>query len=245
MGRPKKLPVLQEEDPSAVEPKPKKARVPRSMEFLLRQQAKRTEAIQAVNGSHNHVSALSLAIRHFPGGRWRFIEFVKLAYLNGDPAATAFWTIWSELRPRDQPRISLDDIVVRAGIKVSQLLAGVVGHGVEAMSDTANLIAASFHPSVMEAMAKSALKLESEIGQKDRELFLQARGSLPVPKGTSIHLHANASANAAAAAATAADPSVPKFAEDLEALTLPKTTVRRQLAESQVTVEGSVVSSQS
>lgn len=176
------------------------------------------------------INALAFTIRYLPGGRNRFLEFVKLAAQNGDPIADAFLKVFCELVPTEQKSVAFDDICAGAGIKPSALLASVVGHGVEAMKDMGNLVAAAFHPEVISAMGRSALRLDSETGSKDRQQFLQGQGFLPTPKGASIHLHANASANSQAAAASSAEPSVPKFAADIASLADSRAQVQRQIA---------------
>lgn len=177
------------------------------------------------------VNALSFTTRYLPGGRTTFLEFVKLAAINGDESALAWWTVYADLPPAARKKANFDDVCTASGIKPSALMAAVVGHGMEAMTDMGNLVASVFHPKVMQAMGESAIRKDSEIGAEDRKNFLQGRGFLPTPKGASIHLHANASANAQAASAASADPSVPKFAADLAALAAPKAQVQRQLAE--------------
>ncbi len=165
------------------------------------------------------VNALSFMIRLLPGGRERFLEFVKLAALNGDVVADAFWTVYADLAPSNRNRVSFDDICAAAGIKPSALLAGVVGHGVESQTDMATLIAASLHPEMIAKAGESGLRISgrhAEIAAEDRKQFLQAKGFFPVAKGASIHLHANASATAAAASKS--EPSVPAFADDLSFL---------------------------
>lgn len=167
------------------------------------------------------INALTFAIRYLPGGRKRFLEFVKLAALNGDPTAEVWWKVFADLTPKQRRACNFDDVASAAGVKPSALLAAIVGHGMEAATDVGNLIAAALHPSVVAAAGKSALRIEGEhasIAAEDRKQLLQARGMLPVPKGTSIHLHANASANAQAASASAAEPSVPKFSDDMDAI---------------------------
>ena len=179
------------------------------------------------------INALSFAIRYLPGGRQRFLEFVKLAALNGDPAAELWWRIFADLPQRERVRVNYDDVCKAAGIKPSALIAGIVGHGMEAATDMGNLVAAALHPEVIAAAGKSALRISgphADIAAEDRKQLLQARGFLPVPKGASIHLHANASANAQAAAAASTDPSVPKFSQDIAALAAPRGAVQKQIA---------------
>lgn len=180
------------------------------------------------------INALAFTTRYFPGGRGRFLEYVKLAALNGDPSADAWWAVFKDLTKTQRDRCSFDDVCVACGVKPSQLMAGVVGHAMEAMKDTADLVAATFHPAVVEAMGKSALRIagpNAEIAAEDRRLFLQGKGFLPIPKGNQIHLHASASAQAASIAAT--DPSVPKFSEDIASLSAPRAEVQRRLAETE------------
>lgn len=177
------------------------------------------------------INPLEFTIRYLPGGKTMFLQYVKLAFQNGDPVATAWWRVFCELHPSEQKHVNYGDICAGAGVKVSALLAAVVGHAVEASKDAGNLIAAAFHPAVIAAMGKSGLRLDSETGAEDRKLFLQGQQFLPVPKGASIHLHANASANSQAAAASSAEPSVPKFAADIASLAQSQSNVQRQLAD--------------
>lgn len=128
------------------------------------------------------INALSFTIRYLPGGRTKFLEFVKLAAQNGDPVAMAWWMVYADLTPTLRKRANFDDVCGAAGVKPSALMAAVVGHGMEAMTDMGNLVAAAFHPEVIAAMGKSALRVDSDQGAEDRRLFLQGRGFLPTPK---------------------------------------------------------------
>ena len=187
------------------------------------------------------INALSFTMRYLPGGHDRFLEFVKLAMLNGDPSADAWWKIYADLPTGIRRKANFDDICVAAGIKPSALMAAVVGHGMEAATDMGNLVAAALHPEVIQAAGKSAMRISgphADIAAEDRKQLLQARGFLPVPKGASIHVHANASSNAQAASAIASDPSVPKFSSDIAALAVPRADVQRRLAESDPNKDG-------
>lgn len=169
-----------------------------------------------------NVNALAFALRYLPGGKKRFLEFVKLAVLNGDPAAKVWWAAYADLTTHQRLRVSFDDICEAVDVKPSMLMAAIVGHGMEAAADVGTLIAAAFHPQVVQAAGESALRIDgehAEIALEDRKNLLMARGFLPVPKGTAVHVHA--SANAQAAAASSSEPSVPKFAQDMEALSDP------------------------
>ncbi len=205
----------------------------RLRELRQKREGSKESAPLTLPESHG-VDVLAIAIRYLPGGKQRFIEFVRLAAMNGDPSAAAFWNVYADLPDRQRKKVNLGSLCEACGVKPSQILSSAVGHGVEAATDVGNLVAAALHPEVIAAAGKSALRIDGDfaaIAAEDRKQLLQARGFLPVPKGASIHLHANASANAQAAAAVAQDPSVPKFAQDMETLRIPKTTVQRQLAE--------------
>lgn len=178
------------------------------------------------------INALSFTIRYLPGGRVRFLEFVKLAAMNGDVAADAWWKVFSDLSPTQRDRCNFDDVCTASGVKPSALLAGIVGHGMEAATDMGNLVAAALHPEVIAKAGESALRIDgphAEVAQVDRIHLLQARGFLPIPKGAQTHLHVTANAQAAASSVT--DPSVPKFASDMSFLDQSQRAVQHQLAE--------------
>ncbi len=184
------------------------------------QQRRTSSELAQTTGVH----ALAYVIRYLPGGRNSFLELCKMSMLNGDVAAKAFWDVYDGLSKTQQKLIPLDDVLTASNVKLSELMAGIVGHGIEAATDMGNLIAAMFHPQVVAKMGESALRTtgpHAEIAAEDRKLLLQGRGAIPTPRGASIHLHANANANsnANAAAASAAEPSVPTFADDMAALT--------------------------
>lgn len=175
------------------------------------------------------VHALSLATRYIDGGRDKFIEMMQIAMLNGDPMAIAWWTVFADLTPTERTLVSFDDICGASGVQPSALMALVVKTAMDFGRDVANFVAALTHPRVVEASVKSAEKIDSEIGFKDREMLFKHHQFIPLPKGMTVNLHA--SANAQAAAAAASEPSVPSFTDDLAAAAATKSTVQRQLTE--------------
>lgn len=165
------------------------------------------------------MNALSLAIRHLLGGRQTFLEYVKLAVLNDDPSAKAFWAAFTLLPERHRRTVSFDDVCVAAGVRPDVLLPAIVGHGMRMQADTSQLVQAAMQPKVIQAWGQSASRITGEyadISLRDRTMYLQAAGLVPVPKGAQIHLHANATANSQASAAAAAHPSVPSFLDDVD-----------------------------
>lgn len=179
------------------------------------------------------VHALALAIRYIEGGRARFVELTQMAMLNGNTHAEAFLIVYADLGTRDRELVSFDDICAAAGVRPADLMSAIVSTAMEYGTDVGNLVAAAVHPQLVHQAGKSAKRIGgpyAELGFKDRLLMLQANGFAPTPKGTNVHVHANASANAQAAAAAAAEPSVPSFSDDLQALETAKRVVQRQVA---------------
>ena len=165
------------------------------------------------------VHALSFATRYLEGGRERFIEFVQLAVLNNHPAATAFYEVFLDLSTYQRDLVSFDDVCAAAGVRPSDLMACVVSSAMEMSRDTGNLVAALMHPEIVRQSAKSGKRIGGDFAQialEDRRMLFQHSGFIPTPKNSTINIHA--SANAQAAAAAAAEPSVPKFAADLDAV---------------------------
>jgi hypothetical protein len=180
------------------------------------------------------VQSLAIATRYIDGGRVRFIEFVQMAMLNRLPNCEKWWMVYADLLPGERHTVSYDDVCAAAGVRPSELMAEVVSTGMEFGTDVGNLAAAALHPAIVHQTGKSAKRIAgeyAEIAMKDRHALLQARGFLPVPKGSTIHVHANASANAQAAAAAQADPSVPSFADNMASLSSPRRGVQQQLVE--------------
>lgn len=161
-----------------------------------------------------YATTLTMAVRQLDGGRQQFIQFVQLAAADGDDDALRFLAAFADLRAHEQSRASLDLVCIAAGVSPVALLKTIVGAAFEAQVDTANLIAAAAHPRVVATAVKSARRLNSEIGAKDREHLLRHHGFLPQPKSAQINIGVSASATAQAAAASA-EPTVPDFLADV------------------------------
>jgi hypothetical protein len=183
------------------------------------------------------VQSLSLAIRYLPGGRASFLEYVQAATIDGDATARAWYAVYASLSNYEQARVSFDDVCAASGVGVSNLLRAIVGSAVDAHTDVGNLMAAVFHPKVVHAAGKSALRIGgkyADIALKDRQSLLTHAGFLPAPKGsvTRVEVNANAaSSSSAAAAAAAVNPSVPSFQDDMRALQAAKERVQKELAD--------------
>ncbi len=175
-------------------------------------------------------SSLSMAIRLMEGGRDTFLRFVMLAASDGDDDALKFIHAFGELRLLEQQRVSFDLLCLTCGVSPVLLLKSVVGVAFDTGIDTANLVAAAAHPSVVARTIESAQRLDSEIGAKDRHALLAHHGFVPTPKSATINVNANANASASAAAATSADASVPKFLGAAKTAAAARESVQHQLS---------------
>lgn len=175
---------------------------------------------RGVNAVLPGVHALAMATRHLPGGRLAFLEYVKLAVLEGNTHAICWWTTFEECPLTQQLKVSFDDICAASGVKPSELMGAVVEIAMTHAVDVGNLVAALNHPSVVSALARSSKRITGEyadIAQKDRVAFLQHSQFLPVAKGAQINNYVTAQASAAAQAKANESAGVPSFLGDAEA----------------------------
>lgn len=159
------------------------------------------------------LQSMSMLVKDLP--REQVLQIIQLAQLDGKEAAEKWWFVFTDLNVAQRLQVNLDDICAASGVKPRDLIVAML----EAMLDNAlpahRLVAASFLPTVASTLGQSAQRLNSRIGERDRERLLIMHGSLPAKqKGTVVQV----SANAQAAASAALDPSVPSFASDMEAL---------------------------
>lgn len=187
-------------------------------------------------------TSLSMAIRRMDGGREMFLRFVCLAAADADDDAIKFLTTLRELKPYEQRSCSFDLVCLAAGVSPVVLLKTVVGVAFESHVDTGNLIAAAAHPQIVETAIKSAKRVNSDIGQRDRAALLTHHGFNPTPKGATININANANATAAAAATTSADASVPKFLSAANVASAARETVQRQLSDGPLVLDVTPIS---
>lgn len=184
------------------------------------------------------VQSLAIAARYIDGGRTRFVEYIQLAMLNRLPSASKWWLVFADLTVHERAVVSFDDVCAASGVAPQTLMAEVVSIAMEHSKDVGNLVAAALHPTIVHQTGKSAKRIggqHAQIALEDRKILLQQQGFMPIPKGASIHVHASATAQAAAAAS--ADPSVPGFADDMDALARPRQGVQRQLTEASHTLD--------
>lgn len=189
------------------------------------------------------VECISKITRLLPGGKDQFLESVKMAHLNGYEAATKWWNVFDHLTLEERAHVNFDDICVAASVTPGELLGYTVMSDTQMGRDTTSLVTIAMMPEVVVAAGQSAKRIQGsysdtqlKIAQLDRHAMLQHSGFLPRPGGTSINVNANAnvSASAQAAAATVADPTVPRFAEDMASLRKVQERVQTHIDSEQV-----------
>lgn len=174
-------------------------------------------------------NTLSMAIRRMRGGRAQFVNFLALAAEAGDEDAKKFIQIFSEVKPSEQPDVSLDLICITAGVSRVDLLKTAIGIAFENQVDVSKLVEVSTLPALVDRAIESAMKLDSATGQRDRMALLQHHGLMPAPKSTVINVTATAAAQAAASASS--EPSVPSFLQDVDVATGSREAAQRSVTE--------------
>lgn len=158
------------------------------------------------------VQSLSVNIRYIDGGRDRFVELVQNAALHNHDGATKWLYVYGTLTIQERARVNFDDICAASGVTPSALMATIVETEMNFNRDVSDVIRAIAKPKVVKTLIDSAIDRKGahpEISERDRMRFLQADGTLPVPKGTVIQV----AANAQAAAVAGLDESVPSFSQ--------------------------------
>lgn len=165
-------------------------------------------------GTRDH--ALNLAMRYVEGGRQTFLEMIQRLAYNGDSDAQAIMQIYDDLSTVQRERIDLDTLVFAAGVLPNRIMGKIVDETMQVGRDVAEMVASTTLPALMARTNESAMRIDgdhAEIALKDRHALLGHQKMIPVPKGASVHVHAHAQA----AAAAQAQPSVPTFAESIDA----------------------------
>jgi Bacterial regulatory protein, Fis family len=136
-----------------------------------------------------------IAIHTFKGAA-KMVEYARLVAEDGDVKFQMFVEEWdkeqSTIMPHGAKR-SLSTIIKESGINSIDFCVEVMRACMKRNMEISNIYAGLAHPSVVQTNIKNALKAK---GQKDREMFLQHSGWLPVPKGSNINIHAQAGASA-------------------------------------------------
>lgn len=161
------------------------------------------------------VEAISNIIRYLPGGREQFIELVQHAVINDKIEARAWYDVYRDLDFYERRDCSFDDICEASGISPDRLMSCIVGNAMKSRIDLGKLMAAMMHPDIVKQSAESAKRIVGDYAQialEDRRMQFIHAGFIPAPKGTIVKV----SANAQAAAAASAEPTVPRFAEDVQ-----------------------------
>jgi len=149
--------------------------------------------------------AIASVCRHLPGGIGQFIDLARLAK-SSEPKVTGFLDAWEELdTPAQCEPSSADALCAQIGLDPLVILRAALQSAIEISALTSGLIAAVALPEVVETGICSALEPK---GHRDREMFLQHSGFLPVPRGATVGVFNQIGPNVR-------DPSYVPFEQDI------------------------------
>jgi hypothetical protein len=177
-------------------------------------------------------TTIAEAVSLLEGGSLRFLRFIQMAADQGDEASVRFMEVFTLERVNNPALLSLDRVAMVANVDPSTLIKSVLTRAFSHMTDVGNLMAAMRHPRVVDAALRSAERIDSSIGQRDRHALLTHAGFLPTPKGATILV--NATANAAAAADASHDASMPSFLDSVNRATVARDGVQAEVIEASV-----------
>src|SRR5208337_11947 len=99
--------------------------------------------------------------------------------LSDESEAHNFLDKYDSLSPSDRDLLTIEEIATAANLPAKRLLEMCVSALVEDGQSAGQIVAASYHPRVIQATARAAL---SPWGDKDRKTFLTGTGFMPRPE---------------------------------------------------------------
>ncbi len=154
---------------------------------------------------YDRVANMAQEIALLPGGFGQFSKWFRATGLRDrrfQPLVDSFF----QLPPRRQNAMELEDMAPLFGVSPAEVLGACVEIAYEHKRNVAKLIQSVAMPDVIKRNITEAKKVK---GVKDREMFMQGTGLVPVGKGINITATAQA-----AAMTTEGDPSgLPDFDE--------------------------------
>jgi hypothetical protein len=156
---------------------------------------RRTELVQKNLPNHEKVyGSLGYIARTIFKGEENMVGYARLVAEDGDTRFQAFVAAWEKERGAMVPkgaRKSLLSILKDTDINSIDFCVEVMRACMKRNIEMSNIYAGLAHPAVVKRNIKSALLAK---GVKDREMFLQHSGWLPLPKGSTIQVNAQAAA---------------------------------------------------
>jgi len=155
---------------------------------------------------------LELAASKIEGGRWAFVEYVRMAE-DSTPEVKPFLALWDSQTQYMHEKQTLDQYCNLSGVKAELLVSSAAAAAYRYNADVSDLMAMTAMPSVLEKGIESA-KGFSKNSHKDREMIYKHANFLPVPSGSVVNISNN---NAAIAQANSSS-GVQGFSESVNDL---------------------------
>jgi hypothetical protein len=136
--------------------------------------------------------------RHVFRGDEKMVSYARLVAEDGDSRFQAFVEAWDADRASLLPNgahKSLSTLVKESGINSIDFCVEVMRACMKRNIDVSNILVAIAYPQVTDRNISQALKPK---GVRDREMFFQHTGWLPVPRGSIVQVNAQAAAAAVA-----------------------------------------------
>lgn len=155
---------------------------------------------------------LELAASKIEGGRWSFVEYVRMG-ADSSPEVSKFIDLWDSQTQYAQEKKTLDEFANLAGVRAESLVSAAASAAYRYNADISDMMAMTAMPSVVKAGIKSA-KGFSKTSHKDREMLYKHASFIPVPSGSVINI---SNSNAAVAQANSQSGLAP-FSDSVNSL---------------------------
>ncbi len=155
---------------------------------------KRQERIEQItrNRGERIYGSINYIAKHVFRSEENMVGYARMVAEDGDTRFQAFIEAWdinrASLMPKDA-QTNLTTLVKDSGINSIDFCVEVMRACMKRNIEISNIYAGLAHPSVVKTNIKNALKMK---GVKDREMFLQHSGWLPLPKGSTVNVNAQA-----------------------------------------------------
>lgn len=135
------------------------------------------ERLGLQSGQMRGVPRITHILERTPGGISTVLDALRL---STDEDTVKFLDKYDSVSDSDMERLSIEEVCVAAGVEPKRLLELAVSSLVEDSQASGAILAAIYHPRVIEATAKEALE---SWGVDEKRMFLSGSGFLPSAKG--------------------------------------------------------------
>jgi hypothetical protein len=127
-------------------------------------------------------------LRHARGGKRDIMEYARLG-VAFEPRMAPIVAMWQRLTPWQRRVTMVDTIVAQVGgMTFGEFIGAVACAAFEFTGGLVDLFVAVAQPEMVKRMVRSAKRLISGIGQRDRHALLTHMGFLPTPQPVTVRL---------------------------------------------------------